>query len=153
MENIEDIIERYGDTITRICIMNLRNSDDAKDCFQEVFIKLYQYNKPFKDDEHLKAWLIRDCINTCRDYQRKFYKPFINIDDVILADKEEQFQLLPILFTLSPKYKNILYLYYYEGYKINEISSLLHINQNTIKSRLKRGRKLLKDKLGGEDFE
>lgn len=52
--------------------------------------------------------------------------------------------------TLPTRYKNILYLYYYEGYKINEIASMLHIKENTVKSRLKRGRNKLKEKLGGQ---
>lgn len=61
--------------------------------------------------------------------------------------------LLPILLTLPQKYKNILYLHYYEGYKINEIAHILHINENTVKSRLKRGRQLLKKQLGDDHYE
>lgn len=150
MDFIDKTINEYGDMVTRICMMNLRNSEDAKDCFQEVFIKLYHYQQDFKDDEHLKAWLIRVSINTCKDYQRKFYKHMIDIEDLIITDQQVELKLLPILLTLKPKYKNILYLHYYEGYKINEISMILNINENTIKSRLNRGRKILKSKLGDE---
>ena len=49
---IEDVIDTYGDMVTRICIMNLRNSDDAKDCFQEVFIKLYNHGM-IEDHDYL----------------------------------------------------------------------------------------------------
>ena len=66
---IEDVIDTYGDMVTRICIMNLRNSDDAKDCFQEVFIKLYNHGM-IEDHGYLKHWLIRVTINTCKDYRR-----------------------------------------------------------------------------------
>lgn len=147
--DIDRLIDRYGNMVTRICIMNLRNIDDAKDCFQDVFIKLYQ-QKEFDSEDHLKHWLIRVTMNTCKDYQRKFYKPTINIDDIIIQNHHEDFILLPILMTLPTRYKNILYLYYYEGYKINKIASMLHIKENTVKSRLKRGRNKLKEKLGGQ---
>ncbi len=147
--DIDRLIDRYGNMVTRICIMNLRNIDDAKDCFQDVFIKLYQ-QKEFDSEDHLKHWLIRVTMNTCKDYQRKFYKPTINIDNIIIQNHHEDFILLPILMTLPTRYKNILYLYYYEGYKINEIASMLHIKENTVKSRLKRGRNKLKEKLGGQ---
>lgn len=145
----KELIDEYGDMVTKICIMNLRNSDDAKDCFQDVFIKLY-HHKDFDSKEHLKAWLIRVSITTCKDYQRRFYKSAINIDDVVVSHHQNDLKLLPILLTLDNKYKNVLYLYYYEGYKINEIAQILHSNENTIKSRLKRGKKYLKEKLGDE---
>ena len=127
---IEDVIDTYGDMVTRICIMNLRNSDDAKDCFQEVFIKLYKHGM-IEDYDYLKHWLIRVTINTCKDYRRVFYKKTINIEDV--------------------RYKNVLFLYYYEGYKTDEISEILKMNINTVKSRLKRGREILKKKVGEDD--
>lgn len=149
MESIDEIIEKYGDMVTRICIMNLRNSEDAKDCFQDVFIKLYHHDT-FESQEYLKAWLIRVTMNTCKDYQRKFYKPIINIDEVILSNPQEELILLPVLLTMKDKYKNILYLHYYEGYKVQEISNILHIKENTVKSRLKRGREILRIKLGDE---
>ena len=78
---IEDVIDTYGDMVTRICIMNLRNSDDAKDCFQEVFIKLYKHGI-IEDPDYLKHWLIRVTINTCKDYRRVFYKKIIDIEEI-----------------------------------------------------------------------
>lgn len=83
---IEDVIDTYGDMVSRICIMNLRNSDDAKDCFQEVFIKLYKHGM-IEDHDYLKHWLIRVTINTCKDYRRVFYKKTINIEDVLIQDE------------------------------------------------------------------
>ena len=60
---------------------------------------------------------------------------------------------LPIVMNMPSKYRNVLYLYYYEGYSTNEIASILKENHNTIKSRLIRGRKLLKKKLGDDFYE
>jgi RNA polymerase sigma factor (sigma-70 family) len=143
-----DIVEKYSDMVTRICIMNLRNSDDAKDCYQNVFIKLFQKDIEFQNEEHLKAWLIRVCINECRNYIKRFYKFTIDIEQVIIADHQKNLTLLPEVLKLPKKYRNVLYLYYYEGYSIDEISHILQINQNTLKSQLKRGRELLRKKVG-----
>ena len=110
---IEDVIDTYGDMVTRICIMNLRNSDDAKDCFQEVFIKLYKHGM-IEDYDYLKHWLIRVTINTCKDYRRVFYKKTINIEDVLIQDEKKDYVLLPVILDMPTRYKNVLYLYYYE---------------------------------------
>lgn len=147
---IEEVIDTYGDMVTRICIMNLRNSDDAKDCFQEVFIKLYKHGM-IEDCDHLKHWLIRVTINTCKDYHRVFYKKTINIEDVLIQDEKKDYVLLPVILDMPTRYKNVLYLYYYEGYKTDEIAEILKMNINTVKSRLKRGREILKKKVGEDD--
>lgn len=147
---IEDVIDTYGDMVTRICIMNLRNSDDAKDCFQEVFIKLYKHGM-IEDYDYLKRWLICVTINTCKDYRRVFYKKTINIEDVLIQDEKKDYVLLPVILDMPTRYKNVLFLYYYEGYKTDKISEILKMNINTVKSRLKRGREILKKKVGEDD--
>lgn len=144
---IEDVIDTYGDMVTRICIMNLRNSDDAKDCFQEVFIKLYKHGM-IEDHDYLKHWLIRVIINTCKDYRRVFYKKTINIEDVLIQDEKKDYVLLPVILDMSTRYKNVLYLYYYEGYKTDEISEILKMNINTVKSRLKKRKGDTKEESG-----
>ncbi len=144
----EDIVEDYADLITRICILNLRNVDDAKDCFQNVLMKLFLKKDDFQDKQHLKRWLIRVSINECHNYQRLFYKPQINIDDVIIAEHQEQLTLLSEVLKLPKKQRNVMYLYYYEGYKCAEIASIMKMKENTVKSHLKRGREELRKKVG-----
>lgn len=147
-KTFEEIVDEYCDLITRISIVNLRNSDDAKDCYQNVFLKLYLREEDFKNSQHLKAWLIRVCLNECHNYQRLFYKTTIDIEDVLLCNRDDELELLPEVLKLPQKQRNILYLYYYEGYKINEIAEILHLNENTVKSHLKRGRDELKKRIG-----
>lgn len=101
---IEDVIDTYGDMVSRICIMNLRNSDDAKDCFQEVFIKLYKHGM-IEDPAYLKHWLIRVTMNTCKDYRRVFYKKTINIEDVLIQDEKKDYVLLPVILDMPTRYK------------------------------------------------
>lgn len=147
-ENFEDIFNEYSDMITRICILNLRHTQDAKDCFQNVFIKLFQTDVSFESKEHLKAWLIKVTFNECHSYQRKFYRWTVNIDEVLVQDDKEQLWLLPEVLRLPKKQRNVLYLYYYEGYKIQEIAVLLHMKENTVKSHLKRGKERLRERIG-----
>ena len=72
----------------------------------------------------------------------------MDIDDVIVCQHQEQLILLPSVLKLPRKYKNVLYLHYYEGYKTFEIAEMLNMNENTVKSHLKRGRELLKKEVG-----
>lgn len=152
-EEYKAIVIKYSDMVTRVAIMNVKNVDDAKDCYQNVFMKLYRYNKEFKSNEHLKAWLIRVTINECKDYQKQFWKRNIDIDEIIVGKNDERLILLPVVMKLASKYRNVLYLYYYEGYSTSEIAKILKESINTIKSRLTRGRKLLKKKLGDDFYE
>ena len=108
--SFEDVLETYSDMITRICIVNLRNSDDAKDCYQNVFMKLFEKDIEFCSEEHLKAWLIRVCINECRNYRRVFYRLTIDIDKIIMIDNKQELTLLPEVLKLPKKYRNILLL-------------------------------------------
>ena len=61
----------------------------------------------------------------------------------------EQIGILEIVLSLPAKYKDVIYLHYYEGYTAREIGTMLHKKENTIYSLLSRGRELLKQKLGG----
>lgn len=152
-QEYEKIVYQYSDMVTRIAIVYVKNSDDAKDCYQNVFMKLYRSKMDFKNEEHVKAWLIKVTINECKDYQKQFWKRMIDYDDVIVGKSDEIFVLLPVIMKLNSKYRSVLYLYYYEGYSINEIANILNEKVNTIKSRLIRARKLLKKKLGDDFYE
>ena len=146
--DINSIINTYQDMVTRICLLNLKNEEDAKDCFQNVFLKLMNTDTSFHDESHLKHWLIRVTINECKNYHR-FLNKSVQLAEIVIpyVDRKE-FTLLPEVLKLPKKYKNTLYLYYYEGYKITEIAKILNCNENTVKSYLKRGRELLRKRLG-----
>lgn len=155
--SFEDVTKEFSDNVTRICISATGNYEDAKDCFQNTFLKLYTSKKSFNNKEHLKAWLLRVAINECKDYHRSFWKRNVDFDydyDKFFAtqstmkwgDTDEMETLLTALRSLPYKYYQIIYLYYIEGYNTSEISVLLHISCNTVKSRLNRGRKILKER-------
>lgn len=76
----EDVTKEFSDNVTRICISATGNYEDAKDCFQNTFLKLYTSKKSFNNKEHLKAWLLRVAINECKDYHRSFWKRNVDFD-------------------------------------------------------------------------
>ncbi|ADL51792.1 RNA polymerase, sigma-24 subunit, ECF subfamily [Clostridium cellulovorans 743B] len=154
----DDIIEdlhKYADMVRRICFIYLRDEADVEDVFQDVFLKLMQNDKVFNDEEHKKAWICRVTINKCKDLCKSFFrKKVCSIDDIELPfeDKIETDVLLAVL-SLPAKYKSVVYLFYYGGYTVPQISDLLKEKENTIYSNLHRARKYLREKLGGVDYE
>lgn len=157
LQNVEEIIEKYSDMVIRIAYQNCFYKSDSEDIAQEAFLKLFRNIQELGNEEHLKAWLIRVTINLCKDYNKNsWYKKVEAIDEECSAyyfDPEE-IGMLKEMSKLKPVYRNIIHLYYYEGYKINEISQMLGMNENTVSSNLTRARKALKEFLedGGEIY-
>ena len=144
-----EVVERYSDMVYRIAYQSLFHIHDAEDVVQDVFLKVLKHrNKCFKDYEHLKSWLIRVTVNQCLDYKKTFHrKNVISLEDLEIPyeyQREEQ-EVLENLQKLPEDYRIILYLYYYEGYTIKEIGKILGKKQNTVNSKLTRGRKRLKN--------
>ena len=160
MRNENDVnktIDIYSDMILRICFCYLKTKEDSEDAFQDVFIKYLNCDTEFENEEHRKAWLIRVCINVCNDYLRKhFWKNKCSVEDLIMEPSSisnEESEILEIIRDLPNKYKNVIYMHYYEGYSAVEMAKILHKKENTVYSLMKRGRELLKTKIGGNGFE
>ena len=147
----ERAIGCYADTVRRICFMHLKKSEDVEDAFQEVFLKYILHDKEFESHAHEKAWLIRVAINACRDMLRNpFRKRVCSIEDVyiepsIMPGSEDE--LLNCVLGMPDKYRDVIYLFYYEGYSAVEIAAIMHRKENTIYTWLDRARKQLKRQL------
>lgn len=155
--SIDEIIDLYSTLIYRLCILYLKNIPDAEDAFQNTFVKLYTKAPLFDDKEHIKAWLITVCQNECKGILRSFWHRRVDSinDTLVTVTDEHDKDTLVCLMKLPLKYKTVLYLHYYEGYKISELSQILKLKESTIKTQLKRGRSLLKSELlnGGFEYE
>jgi len=152
---VSEIISKYADLVFRLCIVYLKNRANAEDAFQDIFIKLFEKNLKFNDEEHLKAWLIRCTANHCKNMLGSYWNKFrVSIDDVVLPieDKRDE-ELVEFVMKLPFKYKGVIYLYYYEGYNTLEISEILNIKEATVRTQLKRGRDILKKDLSIGGFE
>ncbi len=148
----EQVVHKYKQTVASICVMRLKNNADAEDCFQNTFFALYKKSPDLNDENHLKAWLIRVAINECNNYIRK-NKKYVDLDKVehkAVEFRENESDMSWALLEFDPKYRDVLFLYYCEQYKVNEIAQILSKNPNTIKTLLKRGRELLKNIYGGD---
>jgi len=155
-EDARRAVELYADTVRRICFMHLKKYEDVEDAFQEVFLKYILHEKAFESHAHEKAWLIRVAINVCKDILRSPFRSRVcSIEDMALEPfyyQETGNELLGCLAQLPPKYKDVLYLFYYEGYSAVEIARIMHKNENTIYTWLNRARKALKKELGGDSI-
>ncbi len=152
--SFEQAVRKYSDTVTSVCIMRLQNIADAEDCYQNTFYKLCYKSPEFESENHLKAWLIRVAIHECTSYIRKSRRQ-IPVDvffEEPSADDTDSLDVSWALMKTPPKYREVLYLHYCEQYKVREISIILGIKENTVKSLLKRGREILKSIFGG-DFD
>lgn len=148
----DDAVERYGDMIYRICLTITGNTEDAKDAFQETFLRLVKSQDKITCEEHLKAWLIRVASNCAKSAAASMWNRTTQGLDEEAAKGEtfygqEENSLLMELQRLPKKYSVALYLYYYEEYSVREIAVLLHKKENSIKTLLARGRKLLRKNL------
>lgn len=144
-------IDCYGSTVKRICMVHLKNYADTEDIFQEVFLKYMLRETPFESSTHEKAWILRVAINACIDQRRRFFnRKAISLEELVeTADylQETHKELLLAVLDLPMKYRQVIYLYYYEGYTVNEIGRILHRNENTVYTHLTRARNLLRQKL------
>lgn len=134
--------------------MYLKNIQDTEDAVQSTFIKFLQYKGTFKDQEHIKAWLIVTASNNCKNFLKHWWRKNIDIDSLqekFITFNEENKYIFEKIMNLPQKYKLIIYLYYYEGYKLKEIAEKLKMNDSTVRSYLRRGRNLLRDIIEEDD--
>lgn len=157
-ELINELFEEYVESIYIYAFSILKDKELAKDITQEVFIRCMRNIHMFKGKSSYKTWLYKITLNLCRDYFKKKTNRMVNFPkeffdslpygvtpEVKFIKNEEYQKLLDNLLAMPLKYRNVLILYYFEELQIKEISKILGIKQNTVKTRLLRGRKLLRD--------
>lgn len=147
-EEFMEIYNRHVDTVYRVCFSFMKNAADTEDMVQETFLKLISCKKEFASEEHEKAWLIVTASNTCRDELRRFKRRLAYISSCLRQENNGQAEpgddVSELLLSLPPKYKEVVYLHYYEGYRTSEIAGMLHCSASTVRNQLLRARKLLK---------
>ena len=156
-QEVSAAIGRHADTVRRLCLIRLKNEADTEDIFQNVFLKYAMSRTAFASEEHEKAWFIRVTINACKDLLKSFFRSRTVPLDELLEQPEQETpdyaHVLEAVLALPEKYRDVVYLHYYEGYPAPEIGQLLGKNVNTIYTLLTRARKLLREKLGGDWYE
>ena len=160
MRNEQDVnraIEQYSNLVQRLCMIHLKNYADTEDIFQTVFLKYALSSVSFENKEHEKSWFIRVTINACKDLLKSFFHSRTTSLNQVMEQAAylppDHREVLEAVLSLPKKYRDIVYLYYYEEYTAPEISSILGKNVNTVYTLLTRSKNLLREKLGGDGYE
>ncbi len=147
-------MEAYADMVRRICFVHLKNRHDTEDVFQNVYLKYLLYEGSFESAEHEKAWFARVTINACTDWLRALARrKWVPLD--VLAEESAEpdnpsKEVLEAVLKLPEKYRDVIYLFYYEGYTAVQIAKILGKKENTVYTWLSRAKDILREKLGGE---
>ena len=152
--DVNRVVEEYADMVRRICFVHLKNRHDTEDVFQNVYLKYLLYPGVFESSEHEKAWFIRVTINACTDWLRKLSRrkwlPLEILEEEGVTEDSPSGEILEAVLRLPENYRNVIYLFYYEGYSAVEIGKILGKKENTIYTWLSRAKGILREQLGGE---
>lgn len=152
-QEAERLVNTYADLILRLSYTYLSHTHDAQDICQTVFLKLIERRPAFASSEHEKAWIIRTAANLCKDHLKSRWRRTtvaLEAAAAVPAPEEEGGGLLAAVNLLPPKYRAVIYLYYYEGYAAKEIAELLGEKPATVSTQLSRGRQQLRTLLESE---
>nr|WP_233269890.1 sigma-70 family RNA polymerase sigma factor [Heyndrickxia camelliae] len=158
------MMTRYGQDILRLVFSYVENEAIAEELTQDIFVKCYKSLHTYRGKSTLKTWLWRIAINHCKDFLKSWYnKKVINTGEELLNNKpsneaveqtviqkEEEGQLVSTLMDLPIKYREVIFLFYYEELSIKEIAMMTEVGENTVKTRLRRAKQLLKERLEGK---
>lgn len=153
---LERYVRKYYKSVCTAAFCYLKNTSDADDVAQEVFLKLYTSGNSFESEEHIKAWLLRCAVNKSADLLRShWYRYSLPLESAMNKEyrdsySEDDDMLLKMLGKLKPKIRIALYMHYYEGYSVEELAKILGISASSVRSRLMRGRKQLRELLTDE---
>lgn len=151
----ERLVNAYSDLILRLSYTYLKSTQDGEDICQTVLLRLLTGDEKFDSPEHEKAWVIRAAVNACKDELRAFRRRAVPLEEAAetAAPEPPRSEVLEAVMALPEKYREAIYLFYYEGYSINEIAALTGRSGAAVSAHLSRGRKKLRTMLGGMAYE
>ena len=157
--SFDELYAMYATDVLRVSYYYLGNREMAEDVTQDVFVKLIT-NRPVLEKGKEKAWLLKVALNRCKDLWRsswvkKVILGFPGFECFPAPDEigrtADQYALAEAVSHLKPEFKEVVLLYYYQGYSVNEIADMLQIAEGTVSSRLSRAREKLQAELKGDD--
>lgn len=149
--NSDTVVKTYADMVYKLAFSQVHTKNDADDIFQEVFFRYFKKTPRFESDEHQKAWLIRVTINCSKKYWSSAWnRKTVALDDNFTFSSPEENGIDEALKKLSPKYRAVIHLFYYEGYPVEQIGKILKVKQSTVRTQLTRARSQLSEMLEGE---
>lgn len=157
----EKLVSIYAPSLYRICLSAVGGHEsDAADAVQDALMSAWNRIETLQEAAYFKTWLIRICINACRDIQRR-KQPDASLESASeerLADPRTAEAALAsdagfaaLVAAAGPTNAPVVALFYGEGYATEEIAELLDLSPATVRQRLSRGRKAIAAALGQED--
>ncbi|ENQ3079073.1 sigma-70 family RNA polymerase sigma factor [Bacillus sp. WLY-B-L8] len=159
---IDEIMNKYGQEILQLVYSYVNNKEIAEDLTQDIFVKFYKSLHTYKGKSKLRTWLWRIAINHCKDYIKSWYNKKVivtenestytgvqkeSVEQTVIQNDEDR-RLTSAVMSLPIKYREVIYLFYFEELPIKDIAMVIEVKENTIKTRLKRAKELLKKGLG-----
>ena len=164
---LKKVMKENGEYLIRLAFSYVKNWSTAEDIVQEVFVTYYQRSHQFENRSSIRTYLAKITVNKCHDYLRSWKNkiPFYNnlqngqstsnqdSPEKLVINKDKSDRLIQEILDMSIKYREVILLYYYQEFTILEISTILTVSENTIKTRLSRAKAILKRKLDGIEWE
>jgi len=145
-EGINYIVDKYSTMVYKLAFARTRDKENAEDIFQEVFLRYIRKQPHFENETHEKAWFIRVTINCSKNLfqflKRVTYEEF---DEEVPEEEAPEEIMEEFLEQLSPDYRTVIHLFYYEDLTTMEISKILNKKESTVRMQLTRARRMLKD--------
>lgn len=160
---IDELMTDYGQDILQLVMQYVHNVAVAEDLTQEIFVKCYQALPTFHFNSSVKTWLWRIAINHTKDYLKSWYaknvetaqealfaqvKSEVSVEQAVIQLEQDD-ELARAVFDLPVKYREVIYLCYYEEQSMKEMAEVLQLNESTVKTRLRTAKQLLKKRLEG----
>lgn len=155
-ENAARMLDQYGNGIMRLAYSYLHNMSDAEDILQDTLIQYIKHQPYFATPSKEKAWLFTVAANLSKNkIKYNQLRETDELQDNLIQEEREDLSLVwAAVKDLPPKYREAIHLFYYEGYSVKEIARILHRNESTVRSDLRRGRERLRTILEeAYDFE
>lgn len=155
MDSITEFREFYDRQVKRVyrlAMVMMGNISDAEDVTQTVFLKAWEKKPDFRDADHEIAWILTTTRNQCKDIHKSFYRrKRADLENApepqVTLETQMDSEIWEALQSLAEKYRMVLYLYYYEGYSVRELSVILRRRESTLQTQLATGRKQMKSLL------
>lgn len=147
-----EFYDRQVKRVYRLAMVLMGNISDAEDVTQTVFLKAWEKKPDFRDADHEIAWILTTTRNQCKDIHKSFYRrKRADLENApepqVTLETQMDSEIWEALQSLAEKYRMVLYLYYYEGYSVRELSVILKRRESTLQTQLATGRKQMKSLL------
>ena len=155
-QQAERMLTEYGNSVLRLAYSYLHNMADAEEVLQDTLVQLLKTTPILTTKEHEKAWLLHVAANISKN--RLKYNTIRQTDELmeeLIAENQDDLSFVwEAVKALPDKYREVIHLFYHEGYQTNQIARILHMNESTVRSNLSRGREKLRSVLKeAYDFE